>query len=346
LYIFQFYYPNLQNTNTKTLARIYTNKLISKFKEYTKIHKYLTTYGPGFVEKYVRKDGTIAPSGVNQILNTGRVAFGILLQMPGQARFRNAFLPPEDDWVFVDSDYASAEVAIMAYAAGEDAFLKAIKEGKDLHMMSASLIFADKWKELAEPGCTHIVDGSKCDCVEHNKLRKQSKAITFGLAYGLSYVGLAERLDITRTEAQALMDKFFSTFSHLEKFFNDNAESGIKNNYIVGLPPTKRIRFFHTPVNEGERSAIGRQSKNYPIQEANASMLKIALVLMRNYIRDYKFPARLHLPVHEETLSSCPRNKAEEWKEVQEKCMIDAADMFLEKGLLGVDTEILDRWTK
>jgi DNA polymerase I-like protein with 3'-5' exonuclease and polymerase domains len=67
---------------------------------------------------------------------------------------------------------------------------------------------------------------------------------------------------------------------------------------------------------------------------------------MRNYIRDYKFPARLHLPVHDETLSSCPRNKAEEWKEVQEKCMIDAADMFLEKGLLGVDTEILDRWTK
>jgi DNA polymerase I-like protein with 3'-5' exonuclease and polymerase domains len=142
------------------------------------------------------------------------------------------------------------------------------------------------------------------------------------------------------------MDKFFSTFSHLEKFFNDNAAFGIKNNYIIGLPPTKRIRFFHTPVNEGERSAIGRQSKNYPIQEANASMLKVALVSMRNYIRDYNFPAKLHLPVHDEILSSCPRNKAEEWKAIQEKCMENAADMFLEKGLLGVDTKILDRWTK
>jgi len=346
LFIFQFYYPNLENTNAKTLARIYTNPLINKFKEYTKVHKYLTTYGPSFVNKYVRRDGTIAPQGISQILNTGRIAFGILLQMPGQARFRNAFLPPEKDWVFVDSDYSSAEVAIMAYAAGETAFLDAIKEGKDLHMMSASLIFADKWEEIAEPGCKHLVDGSKCDCVEHNKLRKQSKAITFGLAYGLSHIGLAERLDISRKEAQELMEKFFETFSHLKKFFDTNAELGKKQNYIQGLPPTRRIRFFHAPLNEGERSAIGRQSMNYPIQEANASMLKIALILMRNEIREKSLPVILHLPVHDEVLSSCPKDYAEEWLKIQEKCMENAADMFLEPGLLGVDSDILKRWTK
>ena len=346
LYIFQFYYPQLENTNAKTLARIYTNPLITKFKKYSTIHKYLTTYGPSFVTKYVRRDGTIAPAGVSQILNTGRIAFGILLQMPGQARFRNAFLPPNEDWVFVDSDYSSAEVAIMAYAAGETAFLDAIKEGKDLHMMSASLIFADKWKDLAEPGCTHIKDGTKCDCVEHNKLRKQSKAITFGLAYGLSHIGLADRLDITRAESKDLMDRFFETFSHLKAFFQENSEFGKKHGFIKGLAPTKRIRFFHPPVHDGEKSAIGRQSQNYPIQEANASMLKIALVLMRKYIIENKYPAILHLPVHDEVLSSCPKDHAEEWKEIQEGCMIQAADMFLEPGLLGADTEVLERWTK
>jgi DNA polymerase I-like protein with 3'-5' exonuclease and polymerase domains len=346
LYIFRYYYPSMENTNAKSLARIYTNPLINKFKEYVKTHKYLTTYGPKFVEKYVRRDGTIAPTGLNQILHTGRVAFGILLQMPAQARFRNAFLPPEDDWVFVDSDYKSAEVAIFASAAGETAFIDAIKDGRDLHMMSASLIFADKWKEVAEPGCVHITEGKKCDCPEHNKLRKQSKAITFGLAYGLGPVGLAERLDITKVEAQELMDKFFAAFPHLHKFFDDNAESGMKNLYIRSLQPVGRIRFFHPAMNEGEKSAIGRQSKNYPIQETNASMLKIALVIMRQKIIREKFPAKLHLPVHDEVLSSCPRDKAKEWKKIQEDAMQKAANAFLDDGLLGVDTEILDRWTK
>ena len=124
----------------------------------------------------------IGPSGLSQILSTGRVAFGILLQLPAKQKFRNAFLPPQDDWQFVDSDYQSAEVAIMAYAAGESAFLDAIKTGKDLHMMSARLMYADKWDSIAEPGCTNLIDGSKCNCKEHNELRKKSKALTFGLA--------------------------------------------------------------------------------------------------------------------------------------------------------------------
>lgn len=182
LYIFQFYYPKLENTDAKALAKIHVNPLINKFKEYSKAHKYLTTYGENFQTKYVKRDGTISPSGLSQILNTGRVAFGILLQMPGQARFRNGFLPPSEDDVFVDSDYRSAEVLIMACAANEQTFINAVKQGKDLHMMSASLIFADKWKTVAEEDCTNLIDGSQCKCKEHNKLRKFSKAITFGLA--------------------------------------------------------------------------------------------------------------------------------------------------------------------
>ena len=346
LYIFRFYYPNLTDTNMKSLARIYKNPLINKFKEYSKVHKSLTTYGPKFPEKYCRRDGTIAPQGVNQILNTGRVSFGILLQLPAKAEFRNAFLPPYKDWVFVDTDYSSAEVAIFASAAGETAFIDAIKEGRDLHMMSASLLFADKWEEIAEPGCTHLIDGSRCSCKSHNELRQKSKAITFGLAYGLGPVGLAERLDITKTEAMELMDNFFKVFNHLKAFFQQNSEFGIENHYIRGLEPVGRVRFFHPPANEGEKAAIGRQSQNYKIQEANASMLKIALVNMRKYIIEHDFPAKLVLPIHDETLSAAHKDRAEEWLEIQERIMREAADKFLEPGLLGVDSKITERWTK
>lgn len=346
LCIFQYYYPNLKNSSAKALDKIYTNPLINKYKEYSKVHKYLTTYGEGFKNHYVRRNDTIAPSGLRQILNTGRMAHGILLQMPSQARFRNAFLPPGTGDVFVDSDYSSAEVLLMACAAGETRFIEAVKEGKDLHMMSASLIFSDKWKSLAEEDCTHLIDGSQCKCKEHNKLRKFSKAITFGLAYGLSYVGLSERLDITRDEAKKLIEDFFNTFSHLKQFFEGSSNFGVTNNYIVGMAPTKRIRFFHPPLNDGERSSISRCSMNFPIQESNASILKIALIKLRKYLLENRYPAKLHLSVHDEIVSSCHKDIAEEWKSIQEKAMCDAADLFIEPGLLKTDTQILERWTK
>jgi len=346
LFIFQFYYPKLEDTNAKSLANITKNPLINIFKKYSEANKNVTTYGDGFYDKYVNRYGMIGPSGLNQILATGRIAFGILLQMPAKAKFRNAFLPPEKDWLFVDSDYSSAEVCIMAYAAGETVFLDAVKTGKDLHLMSASLIFADEWKALAEPGCSHLIDGSKCDCPGHNKKRKFSKAITFGLAYGLSSIGLADRLDITRTESQILMDKFFTAFPKLKGFFETSRDFGIANLYIRGLAPTKRVRFYEHPINDGDKASIGRKSMNYPIQECNATMLKIALVRLRNIIIANNYPVKLHLPVHDEILASAHKDFAEQWKVIQEYEMKRAADLFLEPGLLGVDTEIIPIWTK
>jgi DNA polymerase I-like protein with 3'-5' exonuclease and polymerase domains len=346
LFIFQFYYPKLEDTNAKSLARITKNPLITVFKKFSGANKNVTTYGEGFYEKYVNRHGTIAPSGLQQILSTGRVAFGILLQVPAKAKFRNAFLPPHPDWRFVDSDYKSAEVCIMAYAAGETKFLDAVKTGKDLHLMSASLIFANEWLNLAEPGCAQLIDGRQCECPGHTKKRKISKAITFGLAYGLSYIGLADRLDITRAESQTLMNLFFATFSKLEKYFESSKNFGIDNAYIRGLMPTGRVRFFEHPANDQDRASIGRCSMNYPIQECNATMLKIALVNLREIIITNNYPVKLHLPVHDEILASAHKDFAEQWKVIQDREMCKAADLFLESGLLGVDTTILEKWTK
>lgn len=346
LLIFQHFYPNLVDTNAKSLNRIRINPIINEFKKYTSAQKRVSSYGENFLTKYVRRDGMIAPFGFNQILTTGRISFGILLQIPGTAKFRNAFLPPHPDWVFVDSDYQSAEVAIMSYSAGETAFLDAIKEGRDLHCMSASLIFSDVWASSAEPGCQQLIDGSKCNCPEHEKLRKFSKAITFGLAYGLTYHGLAERLDISKGEAKELIEKFFNTFTKLRGFFDLNSHFALNNRYIRGLAPANRIRRFTYPENSSEEEAMGREAKNFPIQEANASILKLALIYLAQRIERENLDVILHLPIHDEILSSCHKDFAVTYKQIQNEEMIRAAEVFLEKGLLGVDTEILDIWTK
>jgi len=346
LLIFNHYYPNLTDTNAKSLNRITKNALINQFKKYTSAQKRVTSYGESFLEKYVRRDGMVAPYGCKQILNTGRISFGILLQIPADSKFRNAFLPPEDDWVFVDSDYASAEVVIMSYAAGEKAFLDAITQGKDLHSMSASLVFKDKWASLAEPGCVQMATGALCTCPEHLKLRKFSKSITFGLAYGLSYHGLAERLDISKEEAKELIEKFFEAFPSLKSFFEGSKKFSMENNFIRSMMPTGRIRFFHVPENQGEKDAIGREGMNFGIQETNATMLKIALIKLAERIKREKLQARIHLPVHDEILSSCHKDIADYMLQVQEECMIEAGEIFLGKGYLGVESKILTKWAK
>jgi len=346
LHIFQFYYPKLESTNAKAINRITTNKLINKFKEYSKVHKYRTTYGENFRKKYVNSKNMIGPAGCRQILNTGRVAFGILLQMPGQARFRNGFLPPKDDWVFVDSDYNGAELAIMAWLAQENSLLEVIRNGQDAHMFVTEKLFPNEWLKAAEPGCTQLITGKLCDCVEHNKLRKNGKTFNFGIPFGMTHVGLADRLDKSRSEAKLMLNKYYNTFPALEKFFKESEKFGIDNNYVIGAEPTSRIRFFHNPANDGEKQAIGREAKNFKIQAGNADMLKIALIKLRKYILENNFPAILHLPIHDEILSSCHKDNAEEWSKIQTQAMRDAADLFLEPGLLTVDTKILERWTK
>lgn len=142
------------------------------------------------------------------------------------------------------------------------------------------------------------------------------------------------------------MEIFFKTFPKLKVYLDNSANIGIKNNMVTSLPPTNRIRFFHPPLNDGEKQSIGRKAKNYPIQETGASMLKIALIKLRKYILANNFPARLNFPVHDEILSSCHKSVKNKWVEIQELAMQEAADLFIEPGLLTVDTKILEKWTK
>ena len=106
LFIFNYYYPNLEATNSKVLAKITANPLIRAYKKYTAAAKSASTYGRSFLTKYVKSNGTIAPSGTSQILSTGRIAMGIMLQIPKDNLYRNAFLPLIPGNVFIDADYA------------------------------------------------------------------------------------------------------------------------------------------------------------------------------------------------------------------------------------------------
>jgi DNA polymerase-1 len=166
------------------------------------------------------------------------------------------------------------------------------------------------------------------------------------LIYGLSAHGLSDRLDITKTEAANLIEKYFNTFNNLRQYLNGTETFGKDNLYIRGIAPTNRVRFFEEPKYNSDLEAIGRESKNFPIQEACASILKKALIMLTYKIAESYPEVSLHLPVHDEVLSSCKPEFAEEWLKVQESTMMDAAELFLGSRIAGAESKITEKWTK
>ena len=121
----------------------------------------------------------------------------------------------------------------------------------------------------------------------------------------MTYIGLADRLDCSRSEAKQRMDDYFQTFPNLKIFFDEAEKESKETLQIVGVPPTNRIRFFEYPENNSDYEAIAREGKNLKIQEACASILKIALIKLRKEIIKNNYPAKLHLPVHDSPLIFC-----------------------------------------
>ena len=236
----------------------------------------------------------------------------------------------------------------MSTLAKEQNFLKIIRSGKDAHSASASLIFGKEWLDAAEPDCAWVKDGSKCSCPRHKVLRTKSKSISFGIAYGLGIRGLAERLDISSAEAKILFDKYFEAFPAFKIFFEENAAFAVKHLYISTGPPMNRKRFFESPYKSYEISSIERKAKNAPIQGQSADMLKVALVNLSKEIakRQIENQFIIHLPIHDEILAECPKEYSQKAIKILNKIMLEAAEEFLEKGLMSVDSNISKIWEK
>jgi len=189
LALFRLIDPKIENSNKETVSKI-NHPLAKIFRKFAHDSKLVTSYGKNFVDA-VAPDGMLRIPKITQILKTGRTSLGLYQLLPGDNKYRNCFVPPVG-WKVVGADYASQELLVAATFAEEEAMLSAIRQGHDLHSKSASLLFPDEWKACGGPE----VPKGKPDHPDLLKFRGWSKAISFGLMYGKSAVGLAESLDL------------------------------------------------------------------------------------------------------------------------------------------------------
>ena len=341
LELFRNLIPDLEDVNGKKLNKYrYKHKLIDEYIRYKERTKLANAYGTKFFN-YVNSDGKVH-TNFSQILDTGRVSSSKpnMQQIPSDNTFRNCFIAP-DGWVFVSSDYSSQELNVIAYGSQDPVWLDALEKGLDLHGVCADLVFEDKWRNA--------------DTDEKKKLRTQIKAINFGLAYGMGPFKLADTLQISKAEAENLIEKYFTEFPNIRDFLNKLGTFGTRNGYIRTFKPFKRRRWFDNwfPKIWDDRSklmefgSIERASKNTPIQGSSADMTKLALIYIYKEIqKSWSDSVKIVMTVHDQIDTICKQEVADAWAVKMTELMEKAALVIIPNGLLKADTNISKTWEK
>ena len=219
-------------------------------------------------------------------------------------RIREAFIAEEGN-VLLSLDYSQIELRILAHIAGIDALKQAFANGQDIHAMTASEMFDVPLDEMT------------------SDIRRQAKAINFGVIYGISGFGLARNLRIPRADAQGFIDRYFERFPGIRRYMDETVEFAKTNGYVQTLFG-RRIHTSEINAKGPKAGFAKRAAINAPIQGTAADVIRRAMIRMPDAISH--LPARMLLQVHDELLFEVPESAVDETIETARRVMENAAD--------------------
>jgi DNA polymerase-1 len=223
---------------------------------------------------------------------------------------------------FIAADYSQIELRILAHITQDPNMVQAFQEGQDIHTTMASYLFQQP-----------------LDAIDKYQ-RRIAKATVFGIIYGISSFGLAQRTDMTRQQAQTLIDSFFDQFPGVRDYIDRTLEQGRTSGYVESLAGRRRMM----PDLKGSgarRQAAEREAINTPIQATAADMMKRAMIRVADTLTKHQLQARMVLQVHDELIFDTPR---EEVNEVQRVVRVAMEQVEQLRVPLKVDIEVGDNW--
>ncbi len=291
--------------------------------EYRGLTKLRSTYAEG-LKGFIGTDGRIRCKFNQMVTATGRISSSDpnLQNIPVRTELgrelRKVFVP-RDGFLFTDADYSQIELRVLASLSKDEALIESYRSGEDIHKITASKVFGVPLEEVTDT------------------LRRNAKAVNFGIVYGISSFGLGENIGISRKEAGEYIKKYFETFPGLKKYLDGLVESAKEKGYSETyfgrrrpIPELKNSNFMTRSF--GERVAM-----NAPIQGTAADIIKLAMITVWKTLRDKGLESRLILQVHDELLIEGPEQEASEVNNILTECMEKAADLAV-KLEISVDT--------
>ena len=278
--------------------------------DWRQLSKLKSTYTDALQDHINADTGRVHTSYIQTGANTGRMASSdpnlqnIPVRSEEGRRIREAFIPEQGN-VLLSLDYSQIELRILAHIAEIDSLKQAFADGLDIHAMTASEMFNVPLDEMTPD------------------IRRQAKAINFGVIYGISGFGLARNLRIPRAEAQGFIDRYFERFPGIRKYMDNTVEFAKEHGYVQTLFGRK----IHTPeiAAKGPRAGFAKRAAiNAPIQGTAADVIRRAMIRMPDAIAH--LPARMLLQVHDELLFEVPEDAVEDTIATAKSVMENAAD--------------------
>jgi DNA polymerase-1 len=206
-------------------------------------------------------------------------------------RIRKAFVAKSPDYMLLAADYSQIELRLMAHLSGDEAMRTAFEEGQDIHDFTARQIF--------NLGSEVSADGNQ---------RRMAKSVNFGLLYGMSDFGLAQRLEIPRAEARAITEAYFARFPSVRAYIDRTLDEARELGYVATILGRRRYMPALTSSNYMLRSAAEREATNAPLQGSAADLMKLAMVKTDRAVRSAGLDATMLLQIHDELIFEVHRN--------------------------------------
>ncbi|MFH1296369.1 MAG: DNA polymerase I [Bacteroidota bacterium] len=280
---------NQYATSEDVLSRL-VNKhpIISKILDYRSLTKLKSTYVDVLPTQVNPRDGRIHTSYNQAVAATGRLSSNnpnlqnIPIRTERGREIRKAFVPRNDNYILLSADYSQIELRIIAHLSQDRSMMEDFREGKDIHAATAAKIYRVPIGQV------------------NKEMRRKAKAVNFGIAYGMSAFGLAERMNIPRQEGADIIHQYFAEYPGIRMYMDETIEFAKKHGYVETMMHRRR---YLRDINSGNANVRGfaeRNAINAPIQGTAADMIKIAMINIFLELNQLKLKSKMILQVHDE----------------------------------------------
>ncbi|MBR6091398.1 MAG: DNA polymerase I [Bacteroidales bacterium] len=302
-------YPTGEEVLMKVIDK---HPIIQKILDYRGLTKLKSTYVDALPALISKEDDLVHTSYNQAVTATGRLSStnpnlqNIPVRTERGREIRKAFVPRDKNHILLAADYSQIELRIITHLSGDAAMSEAFREGLDIHAATAARVYKVPIEEVTKD------------------MRRHAKAVNFGIIYGMSAFGLAERLGISRSEAASIIENYFKEYVGIQQYIKNNIEFARQHGYVETMLGRRRYLRDINASNSVVRNFAERNAVNAPIQGSSADMIKIAMSNIYKAMNDKQLQSKMILQVHDELVFDAVIDELDILKELVNDKMVNA----------------------
>ena len=318
------------STSEETLSKLKgVHPIIDLILEFRGLQKLLTTYVNALPQLIDDTSGRIHTTFNQSVAATGRLSSvnpnlqNIPIRTEKGRKMREAFVPRNSDFELLAADYSQIELRIIASLSGDESMLKAFNNGVDIHSATAAKVYKVEKEEVSR------------------EMRSNAKMVNFGIIYGISAFGLAQRLGIKRKEAAEIIENYFIEFPKVKKYMDLSIQNARDNEFVETILGRRRYLKDINSQNGMMRSFAERNAINAPIQGSAADIIKKAMIDVQQEMEKQNLESRMLLQVHDELVFDMKKSE----KEILMKIVKEKMERTIKLDVpLVVDIGVGENW--